>query len=66
MTDDLKIRRISNKHDDLKDLQKRTYDIVYNEDLCINGLGFIKMVNKGVVDIYLDSKVSTYKRSNLI
>ena len=66
MSNDLKIRRISNKHDNLKDLQKRTYDMGYNEDLCINGLGFIKVVNKGSIDIYLDSKVSTYKRSNLI
>ena len=66
MSNDLKIKRISNRHDDLKDLQKKTYEVGYNEDICINGLGFIKMVNKGVVDIYLDSKVSTYKRSNLI
>ena len=66
MSNDLKIRRISSKHDDLKDLQKRTYELGYDEDICINGLGFIKIVNKGTVDIYLDSKVSTYKRSNLI
>ena len=66
MSNDLKIRRISSKHEDLKDLQKRTYEMGYDEDICINGLGFIKMVNKGTVDIYLDSKVSTYKRSNLI
>ena len=66
MSNDLKIRRISSKHDDLKDLQKRTYEMGYDEDICINGLGFVKGVNKGIVDIYLDSKVSTYKRSNLI
>ena len=66
VSNNLKVRRISNRHDDLKDLQKRTYDIGYNEDLCINGLGFIKMVNKGTVNIYLDSRVSTYKRNNLI
>ena len=66
MSNDLKIRRISNKHDDLKDLQKRTFEMGYNEDLCINGLGFIKTVNKGIIDLYLDSKVSTYKRNNLI
>ena len=66
VSNNLKVRRISNRHDDLKDLQKRTYDIGYNEDLCINGLGFVKMVNKGTVNIYLDSRVSTYKRNNLI
>ena len=36
------------------------------KDICINGLGFIKIVNKGTIDIYLDSKVSTYVRDNLI
>ena len=66
VSNDLKVRRISSRHDDLKDLQKRTYEMGYNEDLCVNGLGFIKMVNKGTVNIYLDSRVSTYKRSNLI
>ena len=66
VSNNLKVRRISNKHDDLKDLQKRTYEFGYNEDLCINGLGFIKMVNKCTVNIYLDSRVSTYKRDNLI
>ncbi len=66
MSNNLKIRRISNKHDTLKDLQKRTYEVGFNEDICINGLGFIKIVNKGTVNIYVDSKVSTYRRNNLI
>ena len=36
--------------------------ILENEENC----GFVKTVNKGIIDLYLDSKVSTYKRSNLI
>lgn len=66
MSNDLKIKRISSKNSTLKDLQKITYDMGYDQDLCINGLGFIKVVNKGTIDLYLDSKVSTYKRNNLI
>ncbi len=66
VSNDLKVRRISSKHDTLKKLQKRTYEIGYDEDLCINGLGFVKIVNKGTVDIYLDSKVTTHIRSSLI
>lgn len=66
VSNDLKVKRISTRHDTLKDLQKRTYDMGYEQDLCINGLGFIKIVNKGVVDIYIDSKVSTYIRDALI
>ncbi len=62
----LKVKRIANKRDTLKNLQKRTYQLKYDEDLCINGLGFIKTVNKGVVDVYLDSRVTTYIRHNLI
>lgn len=66
VSNDLKVKRISTRHDTLKDLQKRTYDMGYEQDLCINGLGFIKIVNKGIVDIYIDSKVSTYIRDALI
>ena len=66
VSNDLKVKRISTRHDTLKDLQKRTYNMGYEQDLCINGLGFIKIVNKGIVDIYIDSKVSTYIRDALI
>ena len=66
MSNDLKIRRISSKHNNLRDLQKRTYEVGFKKDICINGLGFIKIVNKGVIDVYLDPKITAYVRDNLI
>lgn len=50
----------------LKDLSKTTYDIGYHEDIVINGLGFIKIVDKCNVDIYLNKDVETFIRKNLI
>ena len=42
------------------------YDIGYDSDLVINGLGFVKIVNKGKIDIYLDKNVNTFVRKSLI
>lgn len=68
ISNDLKVKRLLNliNNDDLKDKNKITYDIKYDEDLVINGLGFIKIVNKGVVDVYIDKDVETFTRKSLI
>ena len=67
-SNDLNIKRLlnSNNHDDLKDLNKTTYQMKYDEDLVINGLGFIKIVDKGVINVYVDKDVETYTRKALI
>ncbi len=66
VSDSLKVKRCSFKKDTLRNLNKRSLEVGYNNDLCINGLGFIKMTSKGNVDLYIDSKVTTYIRNNLI
>lgn len=68
ISNDLKVRRLLNlfNNNELKDKNKITYDLKYNEDIVITGLGFIKVVNKGIVDIYLDKEVESYTRKNLI
>lgn len=67
ISNDIKTKRIiSSRHDDLKNLAKRTYQIPFNQDIVIKGLGFIKVVNRGVVDIYLNQRVETFLRDNLI
>ncbi len=67
ISNDLKVKRISNaKHDELKNLNKVSYDVKYDSDLVINGLGFIKIVNKGNVDIYLDKTIDSFMRKSLI
>ena len=66
VSNDLKVKRISFGHDNLHNLVKTTYEMKYGEDLCINGLGFIKIVNKGVIDVYTFNNVEMYTRKNLI
>ena len=48
------------------DKNKITYDVKYDEDLVINGLGFVKIVNKGLIDVYIDKDVETFMRKSLI
>lgn len=50
----------------MKDLAKNTYEIKYREDLVINGLGWIKMVGNGIIDVYIDKNIETFIRKNLI
>ena len=67
LSNDIKVKRIiSSRHDTLKNLAKRTYQLPFNQDVVIKGLGFIKIVNRGVIDIYLNQRVDTFLRDNLI
>ena len=68
VSNDLKVKRLLNasNKDDLKDLNKITYAVKYDEDLVITGLGFIKIVNKGLIDVYIDKNVDTIMRKSLI
>ena len=68
VSNDLKVKRLlnSSNKDDLKDLNKTTYQVKYGEDLVVSGLGFIKMVDKCEIDVYIDQNVDTFLRKNLI
>lgn len=68
VSNDLKVRRLLNlfNNNELKDKNKITYNMKYDEDLAISGLGFIKIVNKGVIDIYIDKDVDTFTRRSLL
>lgn len=50
----------------MKELEKRTYQIGKKEDLVIEGLGWIKIVDSGKIDIYIDSKIKTFIRKSII
>lgn len=67
-SNNLKVTRLlnSSKNDTLRDLNKTTYQVKYNEDLVVNGLGFIKIVNKGVIDVYINKDIDTFIRRSLI
>ena len=68
MSNDIKVKRLLNlfNNDELMDKNKITYNIKYDEDLVISGLGFVKIVDKGVIDIYIDKDVDTFTRRSLI
>ena len=68
ISNDLKVKRLLNlfHNEELKDKNKITYDLKYENDLVISGLGFIKIVNKGVIDLYIDKDVETFTRKSLI
>ncbi len=68
ISNDLKVRRLLNlfNNDELKNKNKETFNLKYDEDIVINGLGFIKVVNKGTVDLYIDKNVDTFTRKSLI
>ncbi|MBR3660789.1 MAG: ribosome biogenesis GTPase YqeH [Bacilli bacterium] len=62
----IKVKRINSKHGYLKELSYKEYELKFQEDLVIYGLGFIKMVINGKIGIYLNKDVKTFLRKNLI
>lgn len=68
VSNDLKVKRLlnSSNKNDLKDLNKVTYQVKYDEDLVISGLGFVKIVNKGIIDVYINKDIETFMRKSLI
>jgi len=67
VSNDLKVKRYNmNKCTILKDRPKTTYEIGYHKDLVIDGLGFIKIVSKAKIDVYVDINVNVFERDALI
>lgn len=67
ISNSLKVKKLNaNKQEVMKNLSKTTYELKYKEDLVINGLGWIKIVNRGIVDIYIDKNIETFTRRNFI
>lgn len=62
----IKVKKINSKHNYLKELSYKEYELKFHEDLVIYGLGFIKIVLNGKIGIYLDKDVKTFLRKNLI
>jgi len=62
----IKVKKINSKHDYLKELSYKEYELRFHEDLVIYGLGFIKIVLNGKIGIYLNKDVKTFLRKNLI
>jgi len=50
----------------LKDLSKRTFEVGYREDLVVNGLGFVKIVEKAEIHVFVDKNVGVFVRKSII
>ena len=50
----------------LKDLSTKEIEVGYREDVVVNGLGFIKIVDKASVLVYVDKNVDVFTRKSLI
>ncbi len=67
MSDSVECKKVlTDKHDDLMNLNKTEFNIHHNNDIVISGLGFIKATYKGKFNIYLDRKIKFFVRDNLI
>ena len=67
MPNGIKVKRMNGlKQSRLKDLYKTEFELKYREDIAINGLGWVKVVEKGTVDIYMDKNVECFVRRNFI
>lgn len=63
----LKVKKMNaNRQTIMKDLSKTNYEIKYREDLVINGLGWVKIVEKCSVDVYIDINIEAFTRRNFI
>lgn len=67
VSNELKVKKHNSKRQtELTNIIKRTIEVGYHQDIVINGMGFIKVVDKAVVDIYLDKNVEVFVRDSLI
>jgi len=68
MSNGLKISQvnITTHIDKYEDLEKHTFDITGEQDIVINGLGYIKIINPGVVTVYAPKNVDVSLRSSMI
>ncbi|HHX16547.1 MAG TPA: ribosome biogenesis GTPase YqeH [Mollicutes bacterium] len=46
--------------------KKETFIVEPGEDIVISGLGWIKIVDKAIVDIYVNEKIKVFKRKSII
>jgi len=66
MSNDLDIYRVNTNNDKLKDVSSKNVDVKIHEDLVINGLGFIKIVDKCTLKVYVNKDVEVFTRDSII
>lgn len=66
-SNDLKTKRYNMyKCGIMKDLYKHEIEVGYHQDLVINGLGFIKIMEKAKVNVFINKDVEVFIRDSLI
>ena len=63
-TDDSSYKKRDNEK--LKDIGSTNVDVKIHEDLVINGLGFIKIVDKCTLKVYVNKNVEVFTRDSII
>lgn len=63
---EIKVRRCRYRGDSLRHLSRKTIDVKYREDLCIMGLGFIKIVASCKIEIFINKDTEIFTRKNMI
>lgn len=67
VSNELDVDKVNTKNTpDDTNMTLRTFDVSYYQDLVINGLGFIKIIDKCILDVYAPSNVEIFLRSSLI
>jgi len=67
MSNDLKVQRFNlSRQEKLKNLYPNELDVLYHEDVVVNGLGFIKIVEKAKINVYINKDVEVFVRDSLI
>ncbi len=63
----IKVKRINAKrHNYLQDLSRKEINLLYHEDIVINGFGFVKAIMPGKVHVYVNKDVSVFTRKSMI
>lgn len=67
ISNEIPIKRINGlKHNYLKENQEEELKLDFNQDIVINGLGFIKIIYSGTVKIYRKVGINVFTRNSLI
>ena len=66
MSNNLKIKRLFKETNALKNLKKHELDVDCDNDVVVQGLGFIKFTHKAKIVLYTKENISVYVRKNLI
>lgn len=67
LSNDIKVGRIKlNTNDNLRDLNKTSFELYDNKDVVISGLCFCKITKKAKINVYTKENVKVFERNNLI